>query len=197
MANKDPLVPPAPIMWLMGPTSAGKTTLAIALMQWIQQRGLTPVVHWDGDQIRDLMGPQLGFSAESRLQVVRGLVAVSDTTSKSGILTIVSALTAHQDARELVAEMLPNHIKVHVHCSIDICAERDPKGLYRRAKTGEIDTLIGYNTVYEPPVDVDLSVDTSAATIDGCVGQVIEFMETRNMLHHPATNIRAEGNTAL
>jgi len=166
----------APVLWMMGPTSAGKTTLAIALAHRIEGEYSVPVVHWDGDQVRDLMGDQLGFSASSRMQVVRALATIADTTSRSGVLTVVSALTAHQDARSLVSELLPNHIKIFVHCPIEVCAERDPKGLYRRAKAGEIDTLIGYNTAYEPPVDHDLAIDTSLATIDACVDQIMDFL---------------------
>lgn len=185
MSVESPLPSPAPILWLMGPTSAGKTTLSVALMHWIQLQGGTPVVHWDGDQVRDMMGPQLGFSSESRLQVVRGLVNIAETTSKSGILTIVSALTAHQDARDLVKKLLPDHIRIHVDCSIDVCAERDPKGLYRRAKAGEIDTLIGFNSTYEPPADADLSINTSGSTIEENVRQIVEFMKSRNMVQQP------------
>ena len=172
----------ASVIWMMGPTSAGKTTLANALVNNLREAGLGPVVHWDGDQVRDLMGDQLGFSAESRMQVVRALATLAETTSKSEVLTIVSALTAHQDARQLVEQMLPDLIRVYVHCPIEDCAERDPKGLYRRAKAGEIDTLIGYNSRYEPPVNPDFEIDTSTTDVAGCVDLLIEFLDTRSIL---------------
>jgi adenylyl-sulfate kinase len=182
MTSRERTAEQAPVIWMMGPTSAGKTTLANALTARIQKGKRGPVVHWDGDQVRDMMGDQLGFSAESRMQVVRALATIAGTTSKAGILTIVSALTAHQDARQAVAEMLPGHTKIYVHCPIETCAERDPKGLYRRAKAGEISTLIGYNCTYEPPEDHELEIDTSQAPVEGCVDQLVEFLERRDML---------------
>jgi len=172
----------APVIWMMGPTSAGKTTLANALMSRIQNADVEPVVHWDGDQVRDLMGDQLGFSAASRMQVVHALATVAKTTSGSGVLTIVSALTAHKDARDLIEKTLPNLIRVYIHCPIETCADRDPKGLYRRARAGEIDTLIGYNTEYEPPSGHDLEIDTSVMGVEGCVDQLLEFLETQGIL---------------
>ena len=171
-----------PVVWMMGPTSAGKTTLANALTFRIQTAGLGPVVRWDGDQVRDLMGDQLGFSASSRMQVVRALATIAETTSKSGVLTIVSALTAHQDTRDLIEQMLPNLVRIYVHCPIETCAERDPKGLYRRAKAGEIDTLIGYNTAYEPPTGHDFEIDTSKENVDGCVDRLLDFLQTQGIV---------------
>ncbi len=172
----------APVIWMLGPTSAGKTTLANALSSRIQASQLVPVVHWDGDQVRDLMGDQLGFSETSRMLVVHALATIADTTSRSGVLTIVSALTAHEDARDFIEQALPGLIRVYVHCPIETCADRDPKGLYRMAKAGEIDTLIGYNSKYEPPTGHDFEIDTSGADIDGCVDRLLEFLETTSIL---------------
>jgi len=172
----------APVFWMMGPTSAGKTTLANALATRIQETYSIPVVHWDGDQIRDLFGDQIDFSSESRGLVVRTLVTNAKTTSRSGVCTIVSALTAHQEARELVKKTLETLINVYVHCPIDICAERDPKGLYHRAKAGEIDTLIGFNTKYLAPANPDITIDTSIANIESCIDKCIGFIESRDIL---------------
>ena len=170
----------ANILWLMGPTSAGKTTLANALVTYIRENDTKPIIHWDGDQVRDMLGPDLGFSPASRLKVVRILTEVSKATADAGIFTIVSALTAHEDARQLVFERLPQVLIGYVHCPIDTCIERDPKGLYRRAIDGEIDTLVGYNSDYIPPTSPDITIDTSSMGIPSCVEAIVSALNTRS-----------------
>ncbi len=171
-----------PVVWLMGPTSPGKTTLARSLVQILRhQEKLTPV-HWDGDDVRNLLGENLDFSPESRFRVVRALALLAAITSDSGVLTIVSALTAHKDAHQLIRESLPRLLIVHVHCPIETCMERDPKGLYRRAVAGEIDTLIGYNQEYVPPEAPDLKIDTSSVSIGACVETLVDFLNKQEVL---------------
>jgi adenylylsulfate kinase len=171
------------VIWLMGPTSAGKTTLAKALVEHLRAAGDVPVIHWDGDQVRDMLGTDLDFSSNSRLRVVRTLAEMAKATSDAGVFTIVSALTAHEDARKLISEILPRLIICYVHCPIDICIERDPKGLYRRAIDGEIDTLIGYNSEYRPPIDPALIVDTSLGNVAKGVEQIVAFLAGADSQH--------------
>jgi len=166
-----------PVVWLMGPTSAGKTTLAAALSDRLRAESDAPVLHWDGDQIRDMLGDGLGFSSDSRLLVVRTLATVALASSQAGVLTLVSALTAHDDARQLIRDMLPDLLVVYVKCSLETCMERDPKGLYAQAAAGEIDTLIGYNSDYISPQNADLILDTSTENIDACVGRLVGFLD--------------------
>jgi len=173
---------PPPVLWLMGPTSAGKTTLAKAFTERLRNSGSMPVLHWDGDQVRDMIGDSLDFSSDSRLRVVRALAVLADATSQAGVLTVVSALTAHEDARGLAREMLPRLVVVYVHCPVETCMARDPKGLYARAEAGEIDTLIGYNSQYVPPDNPDLELDTSMTDADDCVDRLIEFLDRRGIL---------------
>lgn len=171
-----------PALWLMGPTSAGKTTLARRLAETLRAGGTQPVLHYDGDEIRDFFGESLGFEPDSRHKVVATLVALARKSSAAGVLTLVSALTAHADARKLVRTALPGVLVGYVKCPIEVCAQRDAKGLYRRAAAGEIDTLIGYNTEYVPPEAPDVEVDTSAADIEACVSQLRDFLRERGIV---------------
>ena len=163
------------VLWLMGPTSAGKTTIAVALERRLRENHFVPVTHWDGDVVRNMLGPNLDFTAESRLQVVRTLLGLAEVTSRAGVFTIVSALTAHDDARHLIKETLPDAVIGFVSCPLETCIERDPKGLYQKAVDGEIDTLIGYNSPYNPPNNPDISVDTSKMALDSIVDQLADY----------------------
>lgn len=176
------MIKPATVVWLLGPTAAGKTTLAGALTERLRDQWDLPVVHWDGDQVRDIFGDNHGFSAESRLQVVRTLVMLATSTSEAGVLTVVSALTAHDDARQLIRDHLPRLLTVFVTCPMETCMDRDPKGLYKQAAAGEIDTLIGYNSDYRPPQSPDLELDTSVESADACVDRLVELLGVRGIV---------------
>ncbi len=164
-------------LWLMGPTSSGKTTLAELLLRRLRRAGV-PAMHYDGDEVRDFFGDALGFAPKDRLRVVSTLTHLANKTTGAGLNVIVSALSANPDARRHIGETVENLIIVYVKCPIDVCAGRDPKGLYARAGRGEIDTLIGLNSEYLAPDDPDLVVDTDALSrdqaVDAVIGHLIE-----------------------
>ena len=143
----------------MGPTSSGKTTIGEHLLARLRADG-SPSMHFDGDEVRAFFGEDLGFEVSDRQRVVATLVHLANKTSAAGVNVIVSALTASEDARRLVLDSVKNLTIVYIKCSIETCAERDPKGLYAQAKNGEIDTLVGVNSDYLPPDNPDLVVDT-------------------------------------
>ena len=147
------------IFWIMGPTSSGKTTLA----KLLHGRLLTAnkfALHYDGDEIRDTFGSNLGFSNIDRLLVVKTLVYVSNKGLTAGSNVVVSALTAFDDARLYIKNNLHHSIVIYLRCSISECARRDPKGLYAKEKRGEINTLVGVNSTYNQPHDLDIILDT-------------------------------------
>lgn len=149
------------VLWLMGPTSSGKSTLAeYFLEQWRSAGEL--VVHYDGDEVRDFFGEAHGFDPKDRLRVVKTLTLLANKAAEAGLLCIVSALTAHADARAHIHQNIHSLVIGHVNCSIEECARRDPKGLYALAKKGEVDTLIGWNSPYEPPSDPSIVLDTQS-----------------------------------
>lgn len=148
----------------MGPTSSGKTTIAEALVTHWRAAGTT-AIHFDGDEVRDFFAGRLGFEAEDRLRVVRTLAHLAGKTAAAGVATIVSALTAHEDARRLIATSINRLIVGYVECPIEICIERDPKGLYARARAGELTTVIGFNSPYVPPERPRLAVNTSRQSV--------------------------------
>jgi adenylylsulfate kinase-like enzyme len=153
------------VLWLLGPTSAGKTTLGTHAVAMLRARGV-PAILFDGDEVRDWFGSGLGFGAGSRLRVVMTLVHLANKSAAAGLQVIVAALTAGEDARQYVRSQIKDLTLGYVACSIETCAQRDPKGLYRKAMSGEIDTLIGYNSDYRPPERPDLVLDTEIYSIE-------------------------------
>ena len=166
------------ILWLMGPTSGGKTTLAeYCTEQW---RAVdVPVIHFDGDEVRDFFGGDHGFRPEDRMRVVNTLIHLANKANDAGVNVVVSALTANPDARAQVARDVRNLVVGYVECPIDVCAARDPKGLYARAKAGEIETLIGWNTPYDPPENPDLVLKTDGADLAGLFTAADTYLRSR------------------
>ncbi len=163
---------PGTVLWLLGPTSAGKTTLGTRVVADLREHGI-PAILFDGDEVRGFFGSDLGFGAESRLHVVSILVHLANKAADAGLHVVVAALTAGEDAREYVRVNVRNLTIGYVACSIGTCARRDPKGLYRKAMRGEIDTLIGYNSEYRPPEYPDLVLDTESFSLDELAERIV------------------------
>jgi adenylylsulfate kinase len=165
----------AKVLWMMGPTSAGKTTLAVLLHDHLRAKGRN-IVHIDGDEIRDMFGSNHGFQASDRLLVVKFLSYFATKAVESGADVLVSALTASEDARTYIRDNIPQlHIAL-INCPIEECAARDPKGLYGKAQRGEIDTLIGFNEPYILPTDPDIAIDTSETSREDAVARLADFL---------------------
>jgi adenylylsulfate kinase len=160
------------VLWLLGPTSSGKTTLATAVVASLREHGI-PAIFYDGDEVRDLFGSDLGFSADNRLRVVSVLTHLANKAAEAGLHVVVAALTAGQEARDYVRNNVKNLKIGYIACSIDACAQRDPKGLYKKAIRGEIDTLIGYNSEYRPPDCPDLVLETELYSVDELVSRIV------------------------
>ena len=159
----------------MGPTSGGKTTIAEHLLGHLRADGW-PCMHFDGDEVRNFFGEDLGFKVSDRLRVVGTLAHLASKTSDAGVNVIVSALTASEETRRLVLDTVDKLIIVYVRCSIETCQARDPKGLYARARNGEIDTLIGVNSEYVPPENPDLVIDTEELSPADAVEAIIDHL---------------------
>ena len=162
-------------LWLMGPTSSGKTTLAELLLGRLRSAGIA-AMHYDGDEVRDFFGDSLGFQPADRLRVVSTLTHLTNKSLEGGLNVVVSALTANEDARAHIAAAVENLIIIYVKCPISVCAARDPKGLYLMADKGEIDTLIGRNSAYQPPAAANLVVETDVLSPDQSVEAVISYL---------------------
>ena len=163
----------------MGPTSSGKTTLSLAITSYLRKKGEI-IINFDGDEIRDLLGKDLGFKSSDRLKVVETLAYLANKSTDAGANVIVSALTAYQDARTYIKENVKGLLIVQIECSLDTCIKRDPKGLYKRSISGEIDTLIGFDTTYSPPDKPDLILNTEINTLNQNLKMFINYYNIVN-----------------
>lgn len=174
------MIEPGIVLWLMGPTSSGKTTLGAALVDRLRAMNC-PAILLDGDEMRDLIGPDQGFSPDDRLRTVRALAQLADKTARAGLLVVVAALTAYPDARAYVRDTVGNLAVGYVECSIDTCAKRDPKGLYARAARGEIRTLVGVHDAYDPPAAPDIVLNTESESAEALVNRLVAFLVGRGL----------------
>lgn len=166
-----------PVLWLTGLSGAGKSTLAEATVARLRERGI-PVLHLDGDSLRAGLCADLGFSAEDRMENVRRTAEVAKVAASQGLLTIcslIAPLTVHrEEARRVLGE---RYVEVFVHCEIEECIRRDPKGLYARALAGELKGFTGIGSPYERPASPSLTVDTQAREVGACVDLLLAHIE--------------------
>ncbi|MGL1863434.1 MAG: adenylyl-sulfate kinase [Pseudodesulfovibrio sp.] len=172
------------VAWIMGPTSSGKTTLSEKLVETLRERDVS-VMHFDGDEVRNFFPKDMGFAPEDRLRVVDTICHLANKGVEAGVNVVVSALTANEEARVRAFSCVKNLLVVYIDCPIETCIERDPKGLYKRAINGEIDTLIGYNTPYLPPEKCEVSVDTSILSPNEAVETILDALSSCE-LRNPA-----------
>jgi len=146
-------------VWLTGLPCSGKTTTAIALQNELSARGIAAQV-LDGDELRRQIGNELGFSREDRFENVRRAVYVSGLLNKHGVTTIVSLISPYISMRDYARSQLPHFVEVHIDCSLQECERRDVKGMYAKARLGEITSFTGVSDVYEIPPSPDLTLHT-------------------------------------
>ena len=165
--------PPAPaVVWFTGLSGAGKTTIARRVAERLRELG-GPVELLDGDEIRAVF-PHVGFTRAERDAHVRRVGHAAALLEKHGISTVVSLVSPYRESRDFVRGLCRRFIEVYVSTPIDECERRDVKGLYERARRGEVAQFTGVSDPYEPPVSAELVIDTRQVSPDQAAGRVIE-----------------------
>jgi adenylylsulfate kinase len=172
-------------VWFTGLSASGKSTIAVALEQALHERG-NHAYCLDGDNVRHGLNRNLGFSAEDREENIRRIGEVARLFADAGFIALsafISPYRADRDkARALHADDGLDFIECYVQCPLAVAEERDPKGLYRKARAGEIKGFTGIDDPYEEPTDPELVLRTDRHTVTECVQQVIEFLDERGIL---------------
>lgn len=171
-------------LWFTGLSASGKSTIAVAVEQVLLSRG-HHVYRLDGDNIRMGLNKNLGFSAEDRAENIRRIGEVSNLFADAGVISIasfISPYTADRDAvRALHVDNDLAYFECYIDCSLEVAEERDPKGLYKKARAGEIKGFTGIDDPYEEPTNPDLHIRTHEDDLETCVAQVIEFIDAQNL----------------
>jgi adenylylsulfate kinase len=170
----------SPVIWLTGLSGSGKSTVGNALEQALFNRGIKTQV-LDGDNIRMGLNKDLGFSDDDRKENMRRISEVAKLFSDSGTLTITAFISPFREEREVCKNIIgkDNFVEVFIDADLNVCEERDPKGLYKKARAGEIPNFTGIDSPYEIPTEPDLVVSTGKYSIDECVDQIINFLEEK------------------
>ncbi|PZE22297.1 adenylyl-sulfate kinase [Paenibacillus xerothermodurans] len=166
------------VLWFTGLSGSGKTTTAERLHRQFLDEG-RPVELLDGDVIRGVLCKGLGFSRQDRLENIRRIAYVADLLSRHGVTVLVSAITPYQEMRSYLREHVHGYVEVYVKCSLDVCAERDVKGLYAKAMRGEIAMFTGISDVYEEPEQADIVIDTQQHDVEWNARRIVEWLQQR------------------
>jgi adenylylsulfate kinase len=167
---------PGFVIWFTGLAGSGKSTVAGVVEMMVRERGL-PVENLDADEVRRNLSPNLGFSLEARDENTKRLAWMGQMLSKHGVNVVIAAVATLRKFRDRAREMCPHFVEVYVECPLEVCQERDPKGLYARRARGEINDVDGIDFPYEEPLHAEVVINTATADIEACARQVIAKLE--------------------
>lgn len=169
---------PPSTLWLTGLSAAGKTTLAQTLEAALAARGIASAV-LDGDVVRQQLSRDLGFSRKDRSENIRRVAGQCRQLNDAGTWAIAALISPYRDDRELARQTVgaSRFIEVYLATPLAVCEARDPKGLYRRARAGDIANFTGISDAYEAPLNPDLQLDTAAQSLAQCVAATTELLD--------------------
>lgn len=164
-------------VWFTGLSSAGKTTISQALYLTLRRRGHE--LEWlDGDAVRQHLSKDLGFSAADRNENIRRIGELAEQFTERGAIVLVSAISPYRAARDQVRRRIGDFLEVWVHAPLEVCETRDLKGIYRRARAGELQHVTGIDDPYENPLAADVECRTDRETLEESVAKVLEAVES-------------------
>lgn len=182
--DKEELLKQKSVMvWFTGLSGSGKSTIAIALERELHQRGLLCRI-LDGDNIRSGINNNLGFSPEDRVENIRRIAEVSKLFIDSGVITIAAFISPNNDIREMAASIIgtDNFLEIYVSTPIEECERRDVKGLYAKARKGQIKDFTGVSAPFEAPEHPALRLDTSVLSVEESVHRLLDLILPKVMI---------------
>ena len=173
-------------VWLTGLSGAGKSTIAVDLEKRLLERGVRTYI-LDGDNVRHGLNKNLGFSPEDRTENIRRIGEVAKLFTDAGMVALTAFISPYRADRDQVRGLMAagDFIEVFVDCPVDVCEQRDVKGLYKKARAGEIKEFTGVSAPYEAPLRPELALDTSAQSVEESAKQILAYLERQRIV--PAT----------
>lgn len=171
------------ILWYTGLSGAGKSTLANKVEEKLFERGYNTYV-LDGDNIRMGLNKGLGFDAEARKENIRRIGEVAKLFVDAGVIVSTAFVSPYVADRDMVRALVPEgeFVEIYVAASLEVCENRDTKGLYKKARAGEIKNFTGISDPYEAPVNAELTVDTGAQSLDESAETVLRYLEEKGYI---------------
>ncbi len=176
-------------LWFTGLSGSGKSTLAQYLTPKLREWG-NKVEVLDGDEVRENLSKGLGFSKEDRDTNIRRIGYVANMLARNGVVAITAAISPYREIRREVRERAQAaFVEVFVHCPLEVVEERDPKGLYKKARAGIIKNFTGISDPYEDPERPEIVVDTSLETIEESAEKILAHLRERSLITEQASSV--------
>lgn len=169
-------------LWFTGLSGSGKSKVADEVAIALEEEYEHLVERLDGDIVRQHLTSDLGFTKEDRDTNIERVSFVAELLSRNGISVLASFISPYKERRNKTREMVTNFIEVHVHCPVEVCEERDVKGLYEKARKGEIDNFTGISDPYEEPEDPEIKLNTHEESVEESVEKVLDYLDDNGYL---------------
>lgn len=163
-------------VWFTGLSGAGKTTITTAVAQFLREQGY-PLEVLDGDIVRENLTKGLGFSKADRDENIRRIGFVANLLTRHGVIVLVSAISPYREIREEVRDKIGDFVEVFVNAPLNVCEGRDVKGLYKRARAGEIKSFTGIDDPYEPPINPEIECRTDLEELSESINKVLSKLQ--------------------
>jgi adenylylsulfate kinase len=170
-------------VWLTGLSGAGKSTIAVDLEKRLLERGVRTYI-LDGDNVRHGLNKNLGFSPEDRTENIRRIGEVAKLFTDAGMVALTAFISPYRADRDQVRGLMAagDFVEVFVACPVDVCEQRDVKGLYKKARAGEIKEFTGVSAPYEAPLRPELTIDTSGQSVEESAKQILAYLERQGIV---------------
>jgi adenylylsulfate kinase len=170
-------------VWFTGLSGAGKTTISAAVYQALLNRSLKVEI-LDGDTVRQHLTKGLGFSKADRDENIRRIGFVAQLLTRNEVIVLVSAISPYREIRDEVRSAIGNFVEVYVNAPLSVCESRDVKGLYRKARAGEIKQFTGIDDPYEAPLNPEVECKTDEESVEESVDKVVAYLRQLGYLNH-------------
>lgn len=173
-------------LWFTGLSGSGKSTLSQLVASHLRALGAKVEV-LDGDIVRTLLCQGLGFSREDREENIRRIGFVCELLSRNGVIAIAAAISPYRASRDELRKRIPNFVEIHMNCPVEVLIQRDVKGLYKKALSGEIKQFTGISDPYESPIAPEITIDSSSDSIESSVAKILRYLEELEII--PRTDV--------